>query len=234
MLAVLRREFKSYFTSPIGYVFIAVAYVVAGVFFYLSNILSNSNDMSGVFSSFFLFTLLFVPLLTMRMWADERRLKTDQALLTAPVSLFALMMGKYLAAVLVYALAISISLVFALIVSVTAVANWAMIIGSFVGTLLFGACVIAIGMFISSLTESQLVSAIGSLFVSLALWMIDSIASIMPTNFLKQAVGSLSFYGRYNDFAVGILDLANIFFFVSVCAVFVFLTIRVFEKRRWG
>ncbi|MCI5801660.1 MAG: ABC transporter permease [Oscillospiraceae bacterium] len=234
MLAVLRREFKSYFTSPIGYVFIAVAYVVAGVFFYLSNILSNSNDMSGVFSSFFLFTLLFVPLLTMRMWADERRLKTDQALLTAPVSLFALMMGKYLAAVLVYALAISISLVFALIVSVTAVANWAMIIGSFVGTLLFGACVIAIGMFISSLTESQLVSAIGSLFVSLALWMIDSIASIMPTNFLKQAVGSLSFYSRYNDFAVGILDLANIFFFVSVCAVFVFLTIRVFEKRRWG
>ena len=234
MLAVLRREFKSYFTSPIGYVFIAVAYVVAGVFFYLSNILSNSNDMSGVFSSFFLFTLLFVPLLTMRMCADERRLKTDQALLTAPVSLFALMMGKYLAAVLVYALAISISLVFALIVSVTAVANWAMIIGSFVGTLLFGACVIAIGMFISSLTESQLVSAIGSLFVSLALWMIDSIASIMPTNFLKQAVGSLSFYSRYNDFAVGILDLANIFFFVSVCAVFVFLTIRVFEKRRWG
>lgn len=234
MLAVLRREFKAYFTSPIGYVFIAVAYVVAGVFFYLNNIFSNSNDLSGVFSSFFLFTLLFVPLLTMRMWADERRLKTDQALLTAPVSLLGLMMGKYLAAILVYILAVSISLVFAVIVSVASAANWAMVIGSFVGTVLFGACVIAIGMFISALTESQLVAAIGSLFVSLALWMVDSIASLMPTNFLKQAVGSLSFYSRYNDFSIGILDFANIFFFASVCAVFVFLTIRVFEKRRWG
>ncbi|MDD2955743.1 MAG: ABC transporter permease subunit [Oscillospiraceae bacterium] len=234
MLAVLRREFKAYFTSPIAYVFIAVAYVVAGIFFYMGNILSNSTNMGSVFSSFFLFTLLFVPLLTMRMWADERRLKTDQALLTAPVSLFSLMMGKYLAAILVYLIAVSISLVFAVLVSISAVANWAMIIGSFVGTVLFGACVIAIGMFISALTESQLVAAVGSLFVSLLLLLVDFIASVMPTDFLKNVVGSLSFSSRYNDFAIGILDFANIFFFVSVCAVFVFLTIRVFEKRRWG
>lgn len=234
MLAIFKREFNSYFTSPIGYVFIAMFYFLSGIFFFLYNLAASSAELRYVYSMLFTCSALLMPVLTMRMLSEDKRQKTDQILLTAPVGLFGLLMGKFLAAFLVYVIAVSITLVYALVLSVFVTFNWAVIISSYVGILLLGAALIAVGMFVSSLTESQLVAAIVSVVVDLGLLLVDSLASVMPNVTLQKAVMSLSMADRYGNFTMGILDFADTFFFLSVIALFIFLTGRVLEKRRWG
>ncbi|MBR6607640.1 MAG: ABC transporter permease [Oscillospiraceae bacterium] len=234
MLAIFKREFNSYFTSPIGYVFIAMFYFISGIFFFLYNLAAASAELRYVYSMLFTCSALLMPILTMRMLSEDKRQKTDQILLTSPVSLTGLLMGKFLAAFLVYVIAVSITLVYALVLSVFVSFNWAVIISSYVGILLLGAALIAVGMFISSLTESQLVAAIVTVVVDLGLLLVDSLASVMPNTTLQNAVLSLSMSDRYGNFTMGILDFADTFFFLSVIALFIFLTGRVLEKRRWG
>ena len=234
MLAIFKREFNSYFTSPIGYVFIAMFYFISGIFFFLYNLAAASAELRYVYSMLFTCSALLMPILTMRMLSEDKRQKTDQILLTSPVSLTGLLMGKFLAAFLVYVIAVSITLVYALVLSVFVSLNWAVIVSSYVGILLLGAALIAVGMFISSLTESQLVAAIVTVVVDLGLLLVDSLASVMPNTTLQNAVLSLSMSDRYGNFTMGILDFADTFFFLSVIALFIFLTGRVLEKRRWG
>ena len=234
MLAIFKREFNSYFTSPIGYVFIAMFYFISGIFFFLYNLAAASAELRYVYSMLFTCSALLMPILTMRMLSEDKRQKTDQILLTSPVSLTGLLMGKFLAAFLVYVIAVSITLVYALVLSVFVSFNWAVIVSSYVGILLLGAALIAVGMFISSLTESQLVAAIVTVVVDLGLLLVDSLASVMPNTTLQKAVLSLSMSDRYGNFTMGILDFADTFFFLSVIALFIFLTGRVLEKRRWG
>ena len=175
-----------------------------------------------------------MPILTMRMLSEDMRQKTDQVLLTAPIGLFSLLLGKFLAALLVYVIAISITLVYALVLSVFVSLNWAVIISSYFGILLLGASLIAVGMFISSLTESQLVAAIVTVVVDVALLLVDALASVMPTTGLQNLIMGLSMSDHYGNFTMGILDFADAFFFLSIIALFIFLTSRVLEKRRWG
>ena len=233
MLSIFKREFNSYFTNPMGYVFLAVFYFFSGMYF--SMILKyNTTDITVVFSYLFQVLMFIIPLLCMRLMSDEKRQKTDQVLLTAPIGLFSLLMGKFLAALLVYVIAISITLVYALVLSVFVSLNWAVIISSYFGILLLGAALIAVGMFISSLTESQLVAAIVSIVVDVALLLVDSLASLMPTASLQNLILGLSMSDHYGNFTMGILDFADVFFFLSIVALFIFLTSRVLEKRRWG
>lgn len=145
MLAIFKREFNSYFTSPIGYVFIAMFYFISGIFFFLYNLAAASAELRYVYSMLFTCSALLMPILTMRMLSEDKRQKTDQILLTSPVSLTGLLMGKFLAAFLVYVIAVSITLVYALVLSVFVSFNWAVIVSSYVGILLLGAALIAVG-----------------------------------------------------------------------------------------
>ena len=231
MSAIFKREFNAYFSSPIGYVFIAMFYCLSGFFFFLDNLAVGSAELRYVYSMLFTCSALLMPILTMRMLSEDKRQKTDQVLLTAPISL---LMGKFLAALLVYVIAISITLAYALVLSVFVSLNWAVIISSYFGILLLGAALIAVGMFISSLTESQLVAAIVTIVVDVALLLVDSLASLMPTTSLQNLIMGLSMADHYGNFTMGILDFADAFFFLSIIALFIFLTSRVLEKRRWG
>lgn len=234
MAAIFRREFSSYFTSPIGYVFLAVFYLFSGYFFYGATLAQGTTDMSGVFSNLFLVFVFLIPLLTMRLISEELKQKTDQALLTAPLSLTGLVVGKFLAAFAVMAIGISVLLVYGLVLSVFAMPEWAMIIGNLAGLVLLGAAFISIGVFVSSLTENQLIAAVGSFAIMLVLMMIDTIASAIPVQFISSIVASLSFYTKYAEFTSGMLNFANVLFFLSVVVIFNFLTVRVLEKKRWG
>ena len=129
MLAILKRELSSYFTSPIGYVFLAVFYFFSGMFFY-SVLYSNSTDISYVFSGMFTVLLFVVPLLTMRLMSEEKKQKTDQLLLTSPVSLTGLVLGKFLAAVCMYAIALAVTVVYSLILAGFASPEWMVVIGN--------------------------------------------------------------------------------------------------------
>ena len=219
MWAIIKREISSYFTSAVGWVFLAAFYGFASFYF---------------FTSMFTITMFLIPILTMRIWSEEKKQRTDQALFTAPVKLLPITLGKYLAAIIIYAISLACMLVFALILTFFGSPDWTVILGNLLGLFLLGSSLIAIGMFISALTENQMIAAIGGFVVAIFVSLMDTIANAIPIDFISKMIASASFNAHYTNFTVGILDLSGVIFFLSIIALFVFLTTRIFEKKRWG
>lgn len=235
MGAIFRREMKAYFTSPIAYIFIAAFYLYTGNYFVNYNMSYGSTDMSYVFSSAFIIMMILLPLLTMRLFTDEKKQRTDQCLLTAPVSLGGIVAGKFLAATCVFLCAMAIYVPFIIVLyAIAGTVEWATIIGTLVALLLLGASFISIGVFVSSLTESQVVAAIVSFIIIMFFYMVDLLASSVSNTTISGIMTSLGFYTRYNEFTTGIFNISSILFFASTIFIFNFLTVRVLEKRRWA
>ena len=234
MTAIMRRELLSYFSSPIGYIYLAVYYVFSGFYFFAGTLYPKTTDLASVYTSMFTIVLFLLPILTMRLFSEDNKHRTDQALLTAPISLTSLVMGKFLAGTVMFLMGLSVTIVYAVVIAAFAPPNWAYIWGNFVALLLLGAAFIAIGMLISAMTENQVIAAVGAFAVSLALRMIDSVASLFSNPIAVRFFNGISFNRRYNAFTRGVFDFSGIIFFLSVCAIFIFLTIRVLEKRRWS
>ena len=234
MFAIFKREFKAYFTSPIGWIYLAVFYFFAGLFFFIGPVLAQLPSLSPVFSSMQTIVMFLVPILTMRLFSEDKRQKTDQLLLTAPLGLTGIIFGKLLAAFAVFTLGFSATLVYAVVLDSFGTLEWAVYLSNLLGMLLLGLALISIGAFISSLTENQVVAAIGGFAVTLLLVFVDTLATLVSAGWLSTVLTNLSVYTRYNDFSLGVINFSDIIFFLSLCAVFVFLTVRVFEKKRWG
>ncbi|MBR5540546.1 MAG: ABC transporter permease subunit [Clostridia bacterium] len=236
MSAIFKREFKTYFTSPIGYIVLAMIFGLSGYYFFMYNLADGYADLSYVFSSVLTFLMLLVlPVLTMRLMSDDKRQKTDQALLTAPVSLTGIVLGKFFAAFLLFAVGISIMLVFAVIIATQITPDWLVVAGNFIGLLLLGGMIIAIGLLISCLTESQFVAALGTFLASFALLMLDSVGSMLSSSTVVVAITDfLSISQRYSNFTSGLMQYDDIVFFVSTTALFLFLTVRVLDRKRWN
>ena len=238
MFAILKREVCSYFTSPIGYVFIAVCMLTSGTTFAASSLSAGIADITPVFEFMFVVLMVFVPLLTMRLMSEDKRQKTDQLLLTAPISLVGLVAGKFLAAYAVFLLGILILPVYGVILSFYVDVTWITIWGNFTGLALLGGVYTALGMFISSLTENQTIAAVGSIFLNFALSLLNAILSFIPERFINDTMievfKGISVYDRYMSFTLGIFTTTNVLFFVSFIVVFIFLTGRIIEKRRWS
>ena len=233
MSAIFKREVRSYFTSPIGYIIVLVYLMMYSYLFTVLFSVGNP-DISLVFSYSSSITMFLIPVLTMRLFSEERRQKTDQALFTAPVSIVGIVMGKFLAALAVFALSQAILIIFQFIFAFNVAVDWVGFFSYMFGTLLMAASLIAIGLFISALTDSQIVAAVGSLGVSLLLTMLDTVASSIDNKFFASVFGWVSFTGRYQTYLEGIFDIANTVFFISLAAIFVFLTVRVQESKRWA
>ncbi len=235
MLAIFKREFNSYFTNPMGYVFLAVFYFFSGMYF--SMILRyNTTDISYVFSYLFEVLMFIIPLLCMRLMSEEKRQKTDQLLMTSPVSITGLVVGKFLAALAIYGIALAVTVVYAIILTFFATPDWAVIVGNIFGSLIMGAAMIAICLLISACTESQIIAAIGGFAAMLLLWMIESAASMVPASlsWLGEILSQLSFSSRYDNFCNGLLNVSDVLFYISAIVVFLFFNVRIIEKRRWS
>lgn len=234
MLAIFKREIQTYFTSPIGYVFLAIFYLLSGYFFLALCLIYDTSDLSYVFAQLFTVIIFLVPILTMRLFSEDLKNKTDQLLLTSPISLLSLVMGKYLSALGVYTAGISCVFVYAGVVASFTAPEWATIAGNFLGLFLLGAALIAIGMFISALTENQVIAAVAGFGIGLMLMLFDAVVSIIPSDFIRQILGSCSFTNHYRTFTSGMIDFTSVLFFFSVSIVFIFFTVGVFEKKRWN
>lgn len=234
MFAIFKRELKAYFTSPLGYVFLAIFYAFSGLFFYIFSLSVGSTDISSVFLMMFIVLMVFVPLLTMRLLSEDKKQKTDQLTLTAPVSLLSIVMGKFLAAYAIFAIGVAVMPVYGFVMSTFATVSWLPIWGNTVGLLLLGGIFVSIGLFISSLTENQMIAAIGSFFINLMILLMNTLKSALPNGFLQDVLSSISVYSRYSEITNGIFSLSSLIFFVSVIFIFLFLTVRVLEKRRWA
>lgn len=234
MFAIFKRELKAYFTSPLGYVFLAIFYAFSGLFFYIFSLSVGSTDISSVFLMMFIVLMVFVPLLTMRLLSEDKKQKTDQLILTAPVSLLSIVMGKFLAAYAIFAIGVAVMPVYGFVMSTFATVSWLPIWGNTVGLLLLGGIFVSIGLFISSLTENQMIAAIGGFFINLMILLMNTLKSALPNGFLQDVLSSISVYSRYSEITNGIFSPSSLIFFVSVIFIFLFLTVRVLEKRRWA
>ncbi len=235
MGAIFKREMKAYFTSPIAYIFIAVFYVYTGTYYVQANIRGATSDMTYVFAGVFTLMMIMLPLLTMRLMSEEQKQKTDQCLLTAPVNLAEIVMGKFFAALCVFLCGMAIYIPYIIVIyKLAGSIAWATVLGNMLALLLLGACFISIGMFVSSLTENQIVAAIASFIIIMVFYMIDVFAQNVSVTWLRTVMASLGFYNRYIEFTNGIINITSIVFFLSAIFVANFLTVRVLEKRRWG
>lgn len=239
MSAIYRREMGAFFTSGIAYVFLTVFWLVSGIFFFTGTIMSNTTNVASMFSSMFYVVMCLIPILTMKLLSEEKKNKTDQGLLTAPISLWDIVLGKYFAALTLFIIAQSIVFIYAFILNYLGEIAWTPLLGNYFAVLFLGAAFIAVGLFVSSLTENQMASAV----VCLVLLFVMYLSELLVSNFangkwfergIYNLVTSLAFYSRYVEFTRGVFSLTSVVFFISVAFLFNFFTVKVLEKRRWS
>lgn len=242
MSAIYRRELMAYFTSPIGYVFSAVFFAISGVCFTSSTIGSSTTDSTAYFSMILLFFVVLIPLLTMKLFSEEKKSGTERLLLTSPVSLMGIVFAKFLAAYTLFAGTFALSAFLNMktlegiakeqeyVISKMSVPTF---FGCFIGVLLIGGAFIAIGIFVSSLTENQIIAAVVSIGV-FALMIASSVFAMkIESEIIRVIIKWFSVMDRFYNFQRGIFDFTSVIYYVSLITVFLFLTVRVYEKRRW-
>lgn len=244
MGAIYRRELMAYFTTPIGYVFSAIFFAISGFFFVFSTFMSGTTDATLYFSVMIVFFIVLIPLLTMKLFSEEKKTGTELILMTSPVSLSGIVCAKFFAAFTIFAGTFGLSLLLNL-KSLYSVAQKQKVLyekisstetfwGCVFGILLIGAALIAIGVFISSLTENQIVSAIGSIGAFALIIVSSFFVGLIREEWLRVAIKSILILDRFSNFQRGVFDLTSVVYYISIVTVFLFLTVRVYEKRRWS
>ncbi len=233
MRAILKRDFNSYFNSPIGYSFVAILLAVMGVWFIIYNCLGKGSSLNAVFNNSVLVFLFIVPLLSVKMLTEEQKTKTDQILLTAPVTVPQIVLGKYFAALAVYGVALLTTLIYVVIIALFGTPSLGEIISTYIGFILLGAAFISIGLYISSLTDNQFLGVLYSFVVLLIMFLLPLILPYVTNPVLNAVLSWFSISERFSSFVSGIFGLDAIIYYICVCAFFVVLTIFSVEKRRW-
>lgn len=232
MKAIFLRELKSYFITPLGYIYLALFFFASAAALTIL-LVTGGGDLTYIFSLLSTIVMVITPLLTMRIFSEERRQKTEQVYLSAPVSLASIVLGKYFASMLIYISGVSITLIYGLILSFYATLNWAEIWGNYIGLTFLGSTCVAVSLLISSMTDSQIISAIGSILIMVGLLLMNMISAFIPFSWLRTVLRNISFGSHYYNLTIGILDFSDLFFFVSLSGVVLFFTTRILESRRW-
>ena len=238
MGAVYKRELTSYFVTPLGYVFIGVFLAVAGFAFsmltMIYSVAGQAYNLTSYFTAVMFALAVLLPLLTMKTFAEERRSRTEQLLLTSRLSLPGMVMGKFFAAYTVFGGAMLLSCLYFTVLGKYGSPNGAQIFGSVVAIFLIGAAFTAIGVFVSSLTSNQFAAAVGTIALLLVFMAIGFVNSYIDNAALKAVLGWISIYSRYGNYTNGIFDFSALLYYFSICFVFLFGTVRVYESRRWA
>lgn len=234
MLAIYKREMRSYFTTPIGYIFAAIFLCISAAVFCFTTLYSMSADTSLYFTVMIFSFVVLLPLLTMKTFSEERKTKTEQLFLSAPVSITGVVMAKFLAAFTVFFGCTLVSALNMIILYNHAEPSTPMILGNLAAMILVGMAFLAIGVFVSALTESQLSASVITVAVLLGLLVISFANNLIGAEWLRFVLSGLSVFARYQNFANGIFDVAALLYYVSLTAVFLFLTVRVYDRRRFS
>lgn len=232
MKAIFKKEVKSYLYSPIGYVFIAVFIAISGYFFAATNLFSGRANLAAVFSNISFVFIFLIPILTMRLLAEEKHTKTDQLLLTSRLKTSDIVLGKLFAATFMLALALAVTLVYPLILWGYTTLSWGVIASNYLGFLLMGIVYCAVGLFISSLTENQIISAAATFAILLMLYVADWISPALNNAAASAVIDWISVAKRFSDFGVGLINVEYVIYYISAAGLFVFFTVRHIEKRR--
>ena len=232
VLTIAVREFTGYFISPMAYVAMFFFLGVCGLIFVLSTSAGPPKaDMTGIFHSMVFLALLLAPVITMGLLAQETNSGTYELLMTKPVRDVEVVLGKWLGAAGLYLVIMLISLEFPLIYEAFGKPDWGQVLSGYLGVVLCGLGFTAVGIFASSLTSNQIAAWLTGTFMLLFFWLIGFL-QYGSTNWLGELAKRVSVLENYNDFERGTIDATNLLYFVSLCAVFLFLTVRSLESRR--
>jgi ABC-2 type transport system permease protein len=252
LATLINKELKLYFISPVAYVVGSVFLVIVGFLFYTIVVMFSRQSLEfmrlqgvtpqldihqAVFHPTFLnmavILLLVVPVLTMRLFAEEKKLKTIELLMTSPVTITELVLGKYLAAFLIYASLLALTFFMPILIGIYSVIDWGPLGSSYLGLLLLGGVFLVVGLFASSLTENQIIAAVISFGVLICLWMLSIAVRTVSSSAAGELLTYLSLYEHLNHFIRGLIDTSDIIFYLSFIAFGLFLTHRVLESQRW-
>ncbi len=247
---ICRKELLSYFRSPIAYGVMAFFALIAGYFFYVAVVyfmqVSIQSQMGGqsqpmsvndmvirpLFSNIAVIGLFIIPMITMRLFAEEKRTGTYELLATSPIRDWEIIMGKWLGAMILYAAVLGISLLSVLTLFAYGKPDWRPLLVGYLGLLLQGGSLLAIGTYISSCTKNQIVAGVAGFSVCLLLWVLDWLSSFQDSVWAK-GVAYLSVLQHFDSFSKGVLDLKDIIFYLSAIFVGLFLTARSLESLKW-
>ncbi len=231
-LVIARRELLAYFISPIAYMVSAVFLLIAGYLFSLILIQSQQATMEGLFFNIMVVLIFVVPLLTMRLLADEQKTGTIEILLTAPVRDWEVVLGKYLAAMGMFGVMLACTLYFPFILwRVGGTPDWGPILPGYLGLILLTSAMMAIGTLTSAVTENQIVAAVLGFGILLLLWLIEAAGNIATGS--ATVLTYLSLPAHYNDFARGAINLEDVVYYLSVTIAALFIATRMLETRRY-
>jgi len=287
MFAIFKREIKAYFLTPIGFLYMGLFLLLSGILFTFNNIFSQSSQFTGFLGSLMFIYLFAVPLLTMRLFSEEKRQKTDQLLLTSPVSIAGIVCGKFFAAMTVYCATLLVTAAYTVVIVMYGDLQGWEILGSYIGYIFLGACYVSVGIFVSASTENQLTAALVSFFALMFIWILDPLSQAVPSDtrtgvisaavllaalvlflflntrnwvivlatvvvgalvigafyffnkdvyfgFIQKFLGWFSLNQRYQSFSMGLLKIDSLLYYLSFSGLFLFLTVRLIEKRRWN
>lgn len=287
MLAIFKREMKSYFLTPIGYISMGLFLLISGIFFAFGNLYPLNPNFSGFLSSITFIFLLVVPILTMRLFSEEYRNKTDQLIFTIPVTIPGIVLGKFLAAMTLFVLILMLTALYAVVIALHGPLDTRETVSAYIGFILMGSVFISIGLFISATTENQVSSALGTFGALLVLWFMDMIRTAVPAGqgagmffasvlaialavwiysytrniylaavvfafmiiilliavftrqdvfigFIGKVLGWISPVERYRSFAMGVIRINGVIYYLSLTGCFLFLTVRLIDRKRWA
>ncbi len=247
---IAKKELNSYFRSPIAYGVMAFFALIAGYFFYVavvyfvrrgieSSMMGQSFPMDvnefvirPVFSNISVIGLFLIPMITMRLFAEEKRTGTIELLLTSPISDMSIILGKWLGGMMLYAAMLLLSALSMALLFAYGQPDWRPIAIGYLGLLLQGGAILALGTFISNCTKNQIVAGVAGFAVALLLWVIDWVSSF-ETSITARILSYLSVLQHFDSFGKGVLDTKDIVYYLSVIFVGLFLTARSMESLRW-
>ncbi|MDC7287739.1 Gldg family protein [Blautia schinkii] len=234
MKSIYKKEMKAYLESMTGYIYLAIFMGLTAYYFVVNNLLAESNDVKEYFSNMTVALMFLLPILTMRLLSEEKKLKTEQLLLTIPLRIREILIGKYLAAFTVFGIGIGLTGIFVGILIALGGTDLITVLGCYVGIVLAGACFIAIGLFLSSLTENQTVAAIVTYAVLFGLYLISMFGDYAANPLLVKIIDYVAVFRRYTDFTMGIFDVSAACYYLSLAIAFLVFSGYVMSKERKG
>lgn len=234
MGAIFRRDFRGYFRTPVGYVFLFVFTALSGLIFDLYNLQSLSGDLLTFLGQLTLLSMLLCPLLAMRMFCEERQKNTLACLLTSPKSLFGIVLGKYLAAACVMLLAILLLQGCTLIIALGGQVYFGEWLTGTLGFTLQSLSFLALDLLVTCFAKNQMTGAASAFGANFLLWVADLLAARVPFEWMKNILSFLSLYDRYEPFRLGQFSFASTFYFITFIAACLIAAVRILDGRRFG
>jgi len=229
--AIARKENGYYFASPVGYIVLSTFFFVTGLFFALIAVGNRQASMAPVFQNMTILLLFLTPGITMRLWSEEEKNGTAELLKTSPVSVWEIVLGKYLGACTFYAVMLSSSLLYLLILVANGNPDLGPLAANYLGSILEGMAFFSLGLLVSTLTENQIVSMVVTWVLFLTLWVVGATGA-MVSGGLGDFLKALSIFEHHDDFFKGIIDLSHVFYFASLIFIGLFFSVKVLEAKR--